>query len=567
MNAPVSLPQIPVRGSGSLAFLAELSQALALSLDLDTTLQQTVDRVLDFMQAEAASLFLVDDNGGAPMIECRICAGPIDVRGLRLALGQGVVGRAVAENRIQLVADAASDPRVWRGVDQAAGFLTRSLVCAPRATAAGPIGALEIINRRDGQPFGGEDGELLGVIAAPAALAINNARMARRLVEQQRLRREFELARRLQRSLLPRRRRGGFPIVAVNRPAHEVSGDFYDHFELADGRIGFVAGDVSGKGMDAALLMVRAASLLRWIGKEGLAPAAWLARAHEELSIGAPHGRFVCALVGWCEPATMQVAFAAAGFPPVLVEQDGAVREYRAGGPPLGILAEARFEETCVPLGQGTLFAFSDGVTDVRGEDGAPLGLAGVRGLLARGRGKAPAARLRGVLAALRRHGLVDDTTLLAVAAPGAPAGNVLLERWIAADAAQLRGLRCALRDALGAIGMAEPERERLVLAVDEACANIIRHGYGGEAREGIGLRLRRDGARLVIELTDQAPCADPARLKPQPLGECRAGGFGLALIDAVVDDWRLESGPGGRGNRLVLEKHIAGTGPAEQGE
>jgi len=564
--SPASLPS-PVRGSGSLAFLAELSQALALSLDLDVTLQQTVDRVLDFMQAEAASLFLVDEGSGAPAIECRICAGPIDVRGLRLAPGQGVVGRAVAENRIQIVADAASDPRVWRDVDRSGGFVTRSLACAPLATAAGPIGALEIINRLDGQPFCSDDGELLGVIAAPAALAINNARMAGRLLEQQRLKREFELARRLQRSLLPRRRRGGYPVVAVNRPAHEMSGDFYDHFELAGGRIGFVAGDVSGKGMDAALLMVRAASLLRWIGKEGASPATWLERANDELCAGPRDGRFVCALVGWCDPATMQVVFAAAGFPPVLVEREGRFDEYRAGGPPLGIAAGAAFDETRLDLGTGTLFAFSDGATDVRDHGGAPLGVAGVRELLARGGGRAPAARLRTLLAALRRRGLVDDTTLLAVAPPGAQAGGMVLERWITADAANLRALRGALRTALDAIGVDAALCERLVLAVDEACANIIRHGYGGDPRGGIGLKVRRDGALLVIELADQAPCADPADLRPRPLGECRQGGFGLALIDAVVDDWRLENGPGGRGNRLILEKRIAGHRQAEENE
>src|SRR5690606_40332859 len=132
--------------------------------------------------------------------------------------------------------------------DDATGFVTRSLVCAPLRTAAGPIGALEIINRRDGTPFDAADAELLDLVAAPAALAINNARMAGVLLEQQRLKREFDLARRLPKSLLPHPRRDGFPVIGVTRPAHGVSGDFYDHFELAVGRIGFVVGDLSGKG-------------------------------------------------------------------------------------------------------------------------------------------------------------------------------------------------------------------------------------------------------------------------------------------------------------------------------
>lgn len=549
--------------SDTLAFLAELSQALAVSLDLSQTLSEAVNRVAEFMQVEAASLFLIDPRGDASarVLECRICVGPIDITGTRVAVGQGVVGRAVAENATQVVVDAANDPRVWREADDASGFVTRSLLCAPLATVNGPIGALEVINRRDGAPFSTADAELLGVVAAPAALAINNARMARDLLEQQRLKREFDLARRLQRSLLPKRRRHGFPIVAVNRPAHEISGDFYDYFELADGRIGFVVGDISGKGMDAALLMVRAASLLRWVGKDGLAPAAWLARANEELCQTAQDGRFVCALVGYCDRDGNSVRFAGAGFPPVIVHQGGAFAEYRSGGPPLGIVADAAFEEVDVALAGGALYAFSDGATDVRDGAGQPIGNGGVRALIARHAQAAPEARLRGLLAELRRMHLVDDTTLLMIEAPRGEGTEVLLQRCVPAQAAELRGLRSALRQALDALAVEPQLRDRLVLAVDEAGANIIRHGYGPERAGDIGLRLLRAGNVLTFELTDTAPCVDPASIRPQALGECRCGGLGLALIDEVMDDWRIEPGRDGRGNRLLLRKRIDAIG------
>ncbi|HPG94015.1 MAG TPA: GAF domain-containing protein, partial [Dokdonella sp.] len=280
----------------ALAFLADLSETLAVSLDLRQTLSEAVNRIADFMDAEAASLFLLDDDGN--MLECRVCVGPIDISGLRIPLGQGVVGRAVAENRSQFVSDALSDKRVDRSNDSDTGFVTRSLLCAPLATAKGPIGALEVVNKRSGGSFSADDAEILRLVAAPTSLAINNARMANELVQQARMRREFDLARRMQKSLLPKRRRGGFPLLGMNLPAHEISGDFYDYFDLPDGRIGFFIGDVSGKGLDAALLMVRTASLLRWVGKEGIAPSEWLVRVNEELCQTSLEGRFVCALVG-----------------------------------------------------------------------------------------------------------------------------------------------------------------------------------------------------------------------------------------------------------------------------
>jgi sigma-B regulation protein RsbU (phosphoserine phosphatase) len=543
----------------TLAFLADLSQAFAVSLDLRKTLPEAINRVADFMHAEGASLFLLDP--ATSVLECRICVGPVDMTGVRLAIGQGVVGLAVSENATQIVVDAATDARVWRAGDEGSGFVTKSLLCAPLSTAAGPIGAIELVNRRDGNAFSAEDAEMLRLIAAPTALAINNARMANDLVEQQRMKREFDLARRLQKSLLPKRRRDGFPVLGVNLPAHEISGDFYDHFELADGRIGFVVGDISGKGLDAALLMIRAASLLRWVGKDGIAPAAWLARANEELCETTHDGRFVCALVGYCDREAQVVTFAGAGFPPVLVYRRGAFSEYASGGPPLGILAGIAFEQHEIELNGGAMYAFSDGATDVRNAEGARLGSEGVRELIARHATAAPDARLRALLTDLKHLKLVDDTTLLLIEKPRAHDAQVLLEHHMPARAEHLRDTRNALRKLLDQLGIEPALRDRLVLAIDEACTNIIRHAYGGEGDGGIGLRVSRADDVLSFELTDDAPCVDPGRMRPKPLGECRAGGLGIALIDTVMDTWHVEPASARCGNRLILRKRIEDKG------
>ncbi len=543
----------------TLAFLADLSQAFAVSLDLRKTLPEAIKRVAAFMQAEGASLFLLDP--ATQVLECRICVGPVDMTGVRLAIGQGVVGLAVSENATQVVADATSDPRVWRAGDEVSGFATKSLLCVPLGTAAGPIGALELVNRRDGHAFSADDAGMLRLIAAPTSLAINNARMANDLIEQQRMKREFDLARKLQKSLLPKRRRGAFPVLGVNLPAHEISGDFFDFFELADGRIGFVAGDVSGKGLDAALLMIRAASLLRWAGKDGVAPAAWLARANDELCETTHDGRFVCALVGYCDKQAKTVQFAGAGFPPVLVYRRGAFTEFASGGPPLGIMAGITFEAHDIELNGGALYAFSDGATDVRNAQGRRLGSAGVRELIARHATAAPDARLRALLSDLKHLKLVDDTTLLLVEKPRAHDAQVLLEHHMPARAEHLRDTRNALRKLLDQLGIEPALRDRLVLAVDEACTNIIRHAYGAQGNGGIGLRVSRVDDVLSFELTDDAPCVDPGRMRPKPLGECRAGGLGIALIDTVMDTWHVEPASARSGNRLVLRKRIEDKG------
>ena len=539
----------------ALAFLADLSQALAVSLDLSQTLSEAVNRIAEFMDAEAASLFLLDEDG--KMLECRVCVGPIDIKGLRIPLGQGVVGRAVADNQNQVVSDAISDSRVDRSNDSDTGFVTRSLLCAPLATAKGPIGALEVVNKRTGGPFSADDAEILRLVAAPTSLAINNARMANELVQQARMRREFDLARRMQKSLLPKRRRDGFPLIGMNLPAHEISGDFYDYFDLPDGRIGFLIGDVSGKGLDAALLMVRVASLLRWIGKDGTPPSEWLWKVNEELCQTSLDGRFVCALVGQCDRHADRVEIAAAGFPPAMLFRRGEFSEYLSGGPPLGILAGMTFESQTIDLDGGSLYCFSDGVTDVRDAQRRTIGSEGVRALISRHAGASAEPRLRGMFSELKHLRLVDDTTLLLIESMPMTATEVLLKRRFPARPEQMREIRSLLRTALDDAGVETAIRDKLVLAVDEACCNVIRHAYGPQCSGDIDLRVTREGGKLEFRLLDSAPVVDPGCVRAKPLGECRSGGLGVALIDTVMDNWTLQGRPDGRGNRLIMHKSV----------
>jgi len=177
--------------------------------------------------------------------------------------------------------------------------------------------------------------------------------------------------------------------------------------------------------------------------------------------------------------------------------------------------------------------------------------------LIARHATAAPDTRLRALLSDLKRMKLVDDTTLLLIEEPRAHDAQVLLEHHLPARAEHLREMRNALRKTLDHLGIEPALRDRLVLAVDEACANIIRHAYGEAATGGIGLRVSRADDVLSFELIDDAPCVDPKLIKPKPLGECRPGGLGIALIDTVMDTWHIEPGTGQSGNRLVLRKRI----------
>jgi phosphoserine phosphatase RsbU/P len=542
--------------ASSLAVLADLSQAFAQSIDLNQTLIEAVTRIASHMQAEAASLFLLDPQSGDYI--CRASAGPVDVVGLRIHHGHGIVGRTIAENKTQLVRDVQHDPDYIGSGVRVKGFNPTTMVCAPLSAASGAIGALQVINKHGGAAFDSSDADMLRLLAVPTTMALNNARLAAELVQQNRIRREFELARQIQQTLLPKRR-ANFPINAINRPANEISGDFYDYFLLPDGRIGFTLGDVSGKGMDAAMLMVRASALLRFFGKTGIAPDAWLARANDELSETVRFGMFVCALVGYYEPDCGAVVVASAGFPPALVHdpESGTFREIEAHGPPLGVLDSIEYGSERVLLIGRNLYAFSDGMTDIRAADKQLIGLDGVKVLITNVKALSPAARLRAMLYQLRNQHQPDDITILQVA-ESEPGERLLSELGCLSDAQNLRSLRQMMRHTLLRLALDTDVIEQIVLAVDEAIANVIRHGYGGDTSGRIELSNRLIGRELHCELRDFAPAIDQSCIKPRNLDECRAGGLGINLIDMTFDRWGFERPADGVGNVLRMVKRLS---------
>ena len=121
--------------------------------------------------------------------------------------------------------------------------------------------------------------------------------------------------------------------------------------------------------------------------------------------------------------------------------------------------------------------------------------------------------------------------------------------------------IRKGVITALARIGVDAALRQSLLLVVDEACTNIIRHAYGGPSDALIHLHLEREGDELRFELLDDAPCGQAAALQPRDLADCRPGGLGINFIDSLMDHWSLTPRADGCGNRLWMVKHVTEQG------
>jgi sigma-B regulation protein RsbU (phosphoserine phosphatase) len=402
--------------AGAFALLAEMTRDFAGSFDQDATLRRALGSIARYVGAEAGSLWMLEPGGAE--LACVASVGPSPITGARLATSEGILGKCVREKAGQRVLDVRSDPDFSRKIDLQSGFATRSILCAPMTFSERVLGAIELINKRGGDGcFAPDDAQLLEILASSAALAGANAQLARAQVEHERVRRELELAAEIQRGLLPASRPGPFPVQAVNLPARAVSGDFFDFVELADGQIAFCLGDVSGKGMNAALLGARTASLYRCLARELAGPGALLARLDAELAESVTRGMFVTLVAGSYDPRVGRVRLANAGHePPLLLRARGdGFAAFPAEAPPLGVLGDSEFPELVVELAGGVLYVFSDGLTEACAADGTPLGSEGVRRLLERFAAKSLRERIDAVANLLGALGLRDDATLLGV--------------------------------------------------------------------------------------------------------------------------------------------------------
>ena len=184
-----------------LTLLAEIAQNFSNSLDISQTLQNAIERFMQYLNSEAASIFLLESNNSE--LVCVRCAGPVDISGIRIPSEKGIIGNAINSRKSQMIRDAQNDPNFSKLVDADTGFITRSILAVPLVVNDECIGALELINKKNNDLFNEHDESIAMVLASYAALAIHNARMADALVEKERMRKELELAREIQIGLLP----------------------------------------------------------------------------------------------------------------------------------------------------------------------------------------------------------------------------------------------------------------------------------------------------------------------------------------------------------------------------
>jgi serine phosphatase RsbU (regulator of sigma subunit) len=343
-------------------------------IDLDTVAGELLVAAEETMQPARMALWLRPGDGAAE--EDQGAAPPPD-RSPRAEVVPIRVGR---EDPIIAYLEAATAPVALdelelvspaRDALQAAGMR----LVVPLVSQARLVGLLGLGPRRSERDYASDDRKLLEDLAKRAAPALRVAQLVRQLVRQQaaelkareRIEQELQVAQLIQRQFLPRElpELSGWYVATYYQPAKAVGGDFYDFIALPDGLIGLVCGDVTGKGVPAALVMATTHSILRGDAPRSVSPGKVLERANNLLLRDIPPQMFVTCVYGVLDPSTGRLRYANAGHNPPYVHTGDGVVELRATGMPLGAMPDMTYEEKETTLGPGdTVLLHSDGLVE-----------------------------------------------------------------------------------------------------------------------------------------------------------------------------------------------------------
>ncbi len=428
-------------------FLHGLGEAFTETIhaaDLHRLIVEGAARILD---AHGGALYMMERAGGklAPAFISKGCPPLIDVpphilqqaattpvvlesyvRTHTIASGEGVIGRAWETGEAISVANSDEAPELanLRGTS----FATSSAMVAPLLYGKQKMGVLILANGPMSAPFTASDFVVFKSISEQSAFALYNAIIYSEANEKKRLDHDLEIARDIQRILLPSEAPviPGFEISGLNIPARQVSGDYFDYVTVDDNRLGVAIADVSGKGVPASIIMAICRSVFRSQAAGNLSPANVLQKVNRQLYPDIKEDMFISMAYVILDHAHGAVSLSRAGHDaPLLYEEcTRSVTPVRPPGMALGIDSGSVFDritgDFAVALGRGDcLLLYTDGVTEALDAAGDEFGMERTVQAVRASAGDGAAAVIERLIADLRMfvgsHPQNDDITLIVI--------------------------------------------------------------------------------------------------------------------------------------------------------
>jgi serine phosphatase RsbU (regulator of sigma subunit)/anti-sigma regulatory factor (Ser/Thr protein kinase) len=452
------------------------------------------------------------------------------------------------------------------------------------------IGVLNLGPRLSEQDYSADDYGLLNNLATQATPAVRVAQLVREqqaeIQARERLEQELRVARLIQHTLLPKELPAlpGWHVAAYYQPARAVGGDFYDFLHLPDGRLGVVVGDVTDKGVPAALVMATTRSFLRAAALNGGSPGQVLEWVNEKLVPDIPPKMFVTCLYAILEPDSGRLVFANAGHDLPYRRGESGVEELRATGMPLGLMPGMSYEEKEAVLTPGdSILLYSDGLVEAHNPQRDMFSFKRLAALISEHPGGAALIdHLLEHLAAFTgpEWEQEDDVTLVMVQRtvlsqdgnghrahtpahrhaqmPEAAEWRTLAQFSLPSEVGNERLAMQQVSDAVRELDLPRARLERLKTAVSEATMNAMEHGNKFRPELPVAIQVLASENVLSIHITDQGggqtiPDPQTPDIEAKLAGLQKPRGWGLFLIEKMVDEMHVISDEAHHTLQLIL--------------
>ncbi len=367
--------RLDVQPEAKLRAILEITRAVSRELNVDLLLPKVLATLFKiFPQAEHGFVALVNAETGERETKAAQSRSGADPTAMA-AWSATVVDRAIESGEAILTADALEDTR-FRHSESVSELKIRSMMCAPLISQSGrAVGAIQLDTKDCSFEFSSDDLELLVAVAGQAAMAVEGARLHEELLNQRDLERDLQFATQVQLGFLPRERPKVplYEFFDYYEPAMQVGGDYFDYVWLPDGRLAIAQGDVSGKGVPAALLMTRVYCATRYRLASERSAGDVLTQLNAEISAEGMGFRFITLVIAILDPRTHELVVANAGhLPPIYRGPDRQTQfiGQKSAGIPLGIDSDTRYQEErfTLPPDAAILF-YTDGLTEAMNAD------------------------------------------------------------------------------------------------------------------------------------------------------------------------------------------------------
>lgn len=403
-----------------LALLYDISLEVASTLDVDTLIDRIAIAVRTTVDYDILSVFLLDEGGRLK----RRMVFRHDAQGhekFDLALGEGLIGSAALENHPIRVGDVSRDERYISVHGE-----TISEMAIPLAYKGKVIGVLDL-ESREKDHFTTDHEKILITLGTRIASALVHAELYARVAEnERRFSQELEIAREIQRQLLPDALPtcAGLELAVSFSPAAHLGGDLYDLIRFDDGRLAVAIGDVSGKGAPAALYGALAGGIIRTRATRKYPPAEMLELVNRSLQQRPITSLYVALTYAVWDPGLCQLTIANSGVPYAVYVHEEECQFVDVAGLPLGLFAGSKYQERILQLSEGDLIVFyTDGVIELPSPSGQEFGLKRLAEAVHKHRKDGPEQVIEAILAELGEYSdgdpAPDDQTILALKVTG----------------------------------------------------------------------------------------------------------------------------------------------------